>query len=82
MIRQYVVGRTDTLNLQYIIAEGTKPIQMKIFDMYGRICNLQILNSNAKEVKLNVSHLPAGIYELILYQDDQILQREKLSIIK
>jgi alpha-tubulin suppressor-like RCC1 family protein len=68
----------ESVTLNYNLA--TANAQIEIYDLSGRSVSKNELSSSTGELQINTSSYQAGIYIVVVKQDNKVIQQEKLII--
>lgn len=68
----------DNFTLQYDVAQENASVSL--YDISGRIMYQNTLSSTAGELQVNTGNYQAGIYIVVVKQNNKVIQQEKLII--
>jgi len=77
--KAYPVPAQNSLNLSFNELKSAAIVY--VYDMEGRLMLSKTINSNSRNAQLELSQIPAGIYHVLLMNNERV-ERTKISVIK
>lgn len=77
--KAFPVPAQNTLNLSF--SELKSAASVYVYDMEGRLMISKNINSNSRNAQLELSQVPAGVYHVLLMNNERA-ERTKISVIK
>jgi hypothetical protein len=77
--KAFPVPAQNTLNLSF--NELKSAASVYVYDMEGRLMLSKNINSNSRNAQLELSQVPAGVYYVLLMNNERA-ERTKISVIK
>ena len=81
LIKLYPNPAHDYITLEYNNVRQYSSLSYSINDQSGKMLLKQKLNAKEREVLIDLSALKAGVYTLVVYGDNNIIETHKITII-